>query len=70
MGGDMAPSWGEMFYRTAVIIAVLIIVVDSMNFLYLASQGEPEIPVAPLVLAVAIWLIGYFCRFVSLERMN
>ena len=70
MAGEMAPSWGEMFYRAAAIIAVLIIALDAINFLYQATQGEPMIPIAPLLVAAAIWLIGYSCRSVSIARMN
>lgn len=66
----MAPSWGEVFYRACATIAGLVVVIAAINFLYHASHDEPMIPVAPLLLAGAIWRIGLSCRSVSIARMN
>lgn len=47
-------------------LAGLIIVLGAINCLYQVSiLEEPIIPVAPFVLAAAIWLVGYFCRQMS-----
>jgi hypothetical protein len=62
----MVLSWGEVLYRASVMLAGLIIVLAAINCLYQVSiLEEPIIPVAPFVLAAAIWLVGYFCRQMS-----
>jgi len=66
----MALTWGQILYRASVMIAVLLVALDAANFLYQATEGKPIIPIAPLLLAGTIWLIGYFCRSVSFARMN
>ena len=59
----MGLSWGEIVYRASVMLAGLIIVLAAINCLYQVSiLEEPIIPVAPFVVAAAIWLIGFFCR--------
>jgi hypothetical protein len=59
----MVLSWGEIIYRASVMLAGLIIVLAAINGLYQVSiLEEPIIPVAPFVVAAAIWLIGFFCR--------
>ena len=63
---DMVLSWGEIIYRASVMLAGLIIVLAAINGLYQVSiVEEPIIPVAPFVVAAAIWLIGFFCRQIS-----
>jgi len=62
----MVLSWGEIIYRASVMLAGLIIVLAAINGLYQVSiVEEPIIPVAPFVVAAAIWLIGFFCRQIS-----
>lgn len=47
-------------------LAGLIIVLAAINGLYQVSiLEEPIIPVAPFVVAAAIWLVGFFCRQMS-----
>ena len=63
---DMVLSWGEIIYRASVMLAGLVIVLAAINSLYQVSiLEEPIIPVAPFVVAAAIWLIGFFCRKMS-----
>ncbi|MGB8185782.1 MAG: hypothetical protein WCF37_12225 [Pseudolabrys sp.] len=63
---DAVLSWGEVLYRAGVMLAGLIIVLAAINCLYQISiLEEPIIPVAPFVLAAAIWLVGFFCRQMS-----
>jgi len=62
---DAALSWGEILYRACVMLAGLIMIVAAINALYQASINQPMIPVAPLVIAAAIWLLGLFFRCVS-----
>jgi hypothetical protein len=61
----MAPSWGKLVYRASVMMAGLIIAMATINYLYKESLAQPMIPVVPLLLAGAIWLIGIFCRSFS-----
>ena len=63
---DMGLSWGDILYRASVMLAGLIIVLAAINCLYQVSiLEEPIIPVAPFVVAAAIWLVGFFCHKVS-----
>jgi hypothetical protein len=64
----MGASWGEFFYRAASILAGLILVVAIINYLSNVSEGLPTFPVAALLLAGAIWLIGYICRNILTAR--
>ena len=58
----MAARWGEFLYRMATILAGLIALLVIVGYFYDASRGEPIIPIVPLLLAGAIWLIGRSCR--------
>ncbi len=51
--------WGTTVYWTATTIATLIATLAILNE---ASEREPVIPLAALLLAGAIWLIGWVCR--------
>ena len=62
---DVALSWGEIIYRASLMLAGLVILIAVINSLYTASIAQPMIPVAPFVVAAAIWLVGLFCRYVS-----
>ncbi len=56
---DPAPRWGTPIYWTATTIAILIATLAILNG---ASETEPVIPIAALLFAGAIWLIGWVCR--------
>jgi hypothetical protein len=58
----MAARWGELLYRMATILAGLIALLVIVGYFYDASRGEAIIPIVPLLLAGAIWLIGRSCR--------
>ena len=60
--GEMAARWGKFLYRMATILAGLIALLVIVGYFYDASRGEPIIPIVPLLLAGAIWLIGRSCR--------
>jgi hypothetical protein len=55
---------GEISYWLATIVAGLILVLAAANTLYTASISDPIVPIAALLLAGAIWVIGWFCRHV------
>ena len=56
--------WGEILYRASLILAAFVLVFAIINSLYQISIDLPMIPLAPLVIAIAIWLVGLFCRHV------
>ena len=60
----MTESWGEIFYRTAALIAGLIASLAALNSLYNLSLGRPIVPVAALGLAAVNWLAGLCCRHI------
>ncbi|MGB8826821.1 MAG: hypothetical protein WCD25_26095 [Pseudolabrys sp.] len=64
----MPASWGKIIYWTATLIAGLIIVSVAWSYVYNVEQGEPIIPIVPLLFAVAIWLAGWACRYLLSER--
>lgn len=53
---------GKFIYWAATIIAVLIVVVVLVGYASDASEGEPVIAVIPLLIAGAIWLVGWAFR--------
>lgn len=57
----------DAFYWTATTVAGLIVALVVADYVSNASIGEPIIPVIPLLLAGAIWLIGQFCRHIAAE---
>ena len=59
----MYSPWGVLICRACTFIAVAIIVLVIANFLYTASIGQPSIPIAGLVMALMVWVIGRFFRF-------
>jgi hypothetical protein len=63
--GYVVLSWGEIIYRASLMLAGLVIVFAVINSAYTASIAQPTIPLAPFVVAAAIWLVGLFCRHVS-----
>jgi hypothetical protein len=58
-------TFGEILYRAALMLAGLVLVFAIGNVIYQMSIAEPKIPLAPFVIALAIWLVGLFCRKVS-----
>ena len=61
----MSEPLGQILYRAATILAVLIALFAAFNFLDNLSNGEPMVPLPALGLAVIIWLIGLCCRYMS-----
>jgi type VI protein secretion system component VasK len=53
---------GEVIYWTATLIAALIVVVVVVGYVSNAGEGNFVIPIVPLLLAGAIWLVGWACR--------
>ncbi len=53
---------GDVLYRMASIVAVLIALWVVWGYLYDAQEGEPVIQVVPLLFAGAIWLLARFGR--------
>ncbi len=64
-GGDRenARHWGETIYSITTIVSVLIAALAITTSLYDVSESEPVVPVAALLLAATIWLIGRSCRY-------
>lgn len=64
----MDVRWAKVVYWVATIVAGLIVVVVLVGYFSNAAAGEPVIPIAALLLAGAIWLIGWVCRHVIAGR--
>jgi len=60
----MAERWGELIFWTATIVTGLIAVLVVVGYVSNAGEGEPIIPIVPLMLAGAIFLVGWVCRHV------
>ena len=57
----MSAHWGKIVYWAATIFAGLILVLAAAS--YFANPNMPIIRLAPLLIAIAIWLIGWACRY-------
>jgi hypothetical protein len=64
----MKASWGELIYWVATIVAGLIVVFVAWDYVYNIAEGDPVIPIFPLLCAGAIWLAGRACRRGFTER--
>jgi hypothetical protein len=53
---------GRVLYWTATIIASLIVVVVVAGYVSNTGEGVPIISTTALMLAGAIWLVGWLCR--------
>jgi hypothetical protein len=58
----MDPRWGKIVYWVATGIAVLIVLTVVVGYASNASEGEPVIPIVPLLIAGVVWLIGLAFR--------
>jgi hypothetical protein len=63
----MEAPWATLLYWLATIQAGLIVVLTVASYFINASKGEPSIEVVALLLAGAIWLIGWSCRRIFAE---
>ena len=64
----MNAQLGKFIYWAATLIAVLIVVAVVMSYASNASEGDPVIPITPLLLAGVIWIVGWVCRNVLAGR--
>jgi hypothetical protein len=53
---------GGVLYWTATIIAILIVVVVVAGYMSNSGEGVPFVSTTALMLAGAIWLVGWICR--------
>jgi len=58
----MTVRTGDAVYWAATVIAGVIVVFAVASYVSNASEGEPVLPIAPLLLAIVTWLVGRFCR--------
>jgi hypothetical protein len=65
MPSDREASLGRILYWTASIIAGLMALVVVVGYLSNAGAGVPFISITALMLAGAIWLVGWICRNLS-----
>lgn len=61
----MPESSLVFFYRGMSAFAPIIVFFAGINFVYRTGQGDPMVPVAALLVAAVVWLLGWFCRRVS-----
>ena len=62
-------AWcGEVFCWTATIIAGLIAVWVVWSYVSNISEGYAVIPIVPLLIAGAVWLVGRACRYALAGR--
>ncbi len=57
--GAMAEPWTEVFYQAVAVLALMIVGLTLLNAANSASLGTPLVPVAPLIAAGALWLLGW-----------
>ena len=59
---DVLPL-GEVIYRASLMLVALVLLFTTVNFVYDMSIDLPRLPLAPFVLALMIWLVGRFFRW-------
>jgi hypothetical protein len=62
--------WGEIVYRASLMLAGFFVLLTVGNLAYKASEGDPWIPVFPLVIALVIWLSGRSLRYMLNARID
>jgi hypothetical protein len=65
---DREASLGRILYWTATVIASLIVVVVVAVYVSNAAEGVPFISISALMVAGAIWLLGWTSRSLFAER--
>ena len=64
----MAARLGRFIYWLATMIAGVLVVWVVWGYVYTSIRGEPLISIVPLLLAGVIWLAGWVCLKVLVER--
>ncbi len=59
----MTAHVADILYWTITIITALIVMIVVIGFFYSASRGDPFIQIVPMLLAGAVWMIGWACRY-------
>jgi hypothetical protein len=59
---------GDDLYYAATLIALLITAVAVLGFVYSASEGDPYVQTAALVVAGFVWAAGRTCRLLLTGR--
>jgi len=62
---DRVLSWGEIIYRSCLMLVAIVLVATAINFIYDISIDLPRLPLAPFGLAFGIWMIGRFFRWLG-----
>jgi len=62
---DDVLAWGEVIYRSSLMLIAIVMVATAVNFIYDMSIDPPRLPLAPFGLALVIYLIGLGCRKMS-----
>ena len=62
---DDALPWGEILHRACLMLVSVVLFFTLINFIYDVSIAQPRLPLAPFMLALVIWLVGFFCRKLS-----
>ena len=58
----MDASWGRVIFWSANVIAALILLSVVWSYVSNIEEQFPVLPIARLLLAGVIWLIGWACR--------
>jgi hypothetical protein len=59
---EIAWRSGEVLYWMFTVIAGLIVLLVAANYMFDTGSGESAIRTITLLLAGAIWLVGWVCR--------
>ena len=64
----MFTDLGKVLYWMATIVAGVVVVLALVSVFDSPDLGGPVIGFSPLLLALGIWLTGWFCRYVFSDR--
>ena len=65
---EMEAQWGKVLYWTATTVASLIAAWVIWSYVSNVERGFPVFPIVLLLLAAAIWLAGWACRYILARR--
>jgi hypothetical protein len=64
----MAEWWSKVIFWTANVVAVSIVLWVVSVYAYNINEGDPVLPIIPVLFAGVVWLAGWVCRNLFVRR--